>query len=182
MWWQTLLHYFLVVIEVLVCLLLLAAILIQKPRSHGMGLSFGVGMGETLFGAQVGNVMTRITVVLSILFIVNTLFLTLFPARSHAPSITDTVQPTPIVPTSAGVSESVPIPPVPPATTAAPMNAVGSGNTGALPLITLPLPAAETATVVKLHIPVPSPPPGDAGTTQAAPGSAESPASPPASP
>ncbi|MDI6774463.1 MAG: preprotein translocase subunit SecG [Verrucomicrobiota bacterium] len=93
--WQTFLHCLLVVIEVIVSFLLVAVILIQKPRSQGMGLAFGMGMGETLFGAQVGNVMTRITVALSIIFLVTTLLLTLVRATPAGRSITDTIQPTP---------------------------------------------------------------------------------------
>jgi protein translocase SecG subunit len=40
-----------------------------------MGMAFGAGVGESLFGAQVGNVLTRITIILGIVFLVNTTLL-----------------------------------------------------------------------------------------------------------
>lgn len=62
----------LLILEVLTCIALIAAILLQKSKSQGMGLAFGGGMGESLFGAQIGNVMTKITIVLATVFLVNT--------------------------------------------------------------------------------------------------------------
>ena len=47
----------------------------QKTKSEGLGLAFGAGVGETLFGSRAGNVLTRITVVLGIVFLANTLVL-----------------------------------------------------------------------------------------------------------
>lgn len=72
---HTVVKFILTVVEVLVSLMLVGVILIQKPKSQGMGLAFGAGMGETLFGAQVGNVLTKITVVLSAIFLMNTMAL-----------------------------------------------------------------------------------------------------------
>ena len=66
----------LTIVEVLVCVLLITAILIQKSKTQGAGLAFGSGVGETLFGGQIGNVMTRITVILAVVFLVNTTALT----------------------------------------------------------------------------------------------------------
>ena len=43
---------FLYVIEVIVCLLLGAVVLLQKPKEGGLGVSFGGGAAEALFGAQ----------------------------------------------------------------------------------------------------------------------------------
>ena len=48
---------FLYVIEVIVCLLLATVVMLQKPKEGGLGVSFGGGMGEALFGAQMGNVL-----------------------------------------------------------------------------------------------------------------------------
>ena len=47
----------LVVVEIVSAVLLIGVILIQKTKSQGMGLAFGSGMGESLFGAQIGNVI-----------------------------------------------------------------------------------------------------------------------------
>ena len=66
---------FLYVIEIIVCFLLAGVILLQKPKEGGLGVSFGGGMGEALFGAQMGNVLTKATVILGALFLLNTLIL-----------------------------------------------------------------------------------------------------------
>lgn len=63
------------VIEIIVCFLLGGIILLQKPKDGGLGVSFGGGMGESLFGAQMGNVLTKGTVILAIIFLLNTLIL-----------------------------------------------------------------------------------------------------------
>jgi len=66
---------FLYFIEIIVCFLMGAVILLQKPKDGGLGVSFGGGMGEALFGAQMGNVLTRTTIVLGVVFLLNTLVL-----------------------------------------------------------------------------------------------------------
>lgn len=65
----------LIVVETLVSLLLIGVVLLQRARNEGLGLAFGSGMGETLFGSRAGNVLTRITVWLSVIFVANTLVL-----------------------------------------------------------------------------------------------------------
>ncbi len=67
----------LTVIEVVVCLLLIGLVLIQRSKGEGISAAFGGGMGESLFGANVGNVVTRTTVVLGLIFLVNTILLTM---------------------------------------------------------------------------------------------------------
>jgi len=63
------------VFEIIVCFLLGGVILLQKPKDGGLGVSFGGGMGESLFGAQMGNVLTKVTVGLAIVFLLNTIIL-----------------------------------------------------------------------------------------------------------
>lgn len=81
------------VLQALVCFLLVTIVLMQ--RSHGgggVGLGMGGGMGEALFGAQVGNVLTRSTVVLAIVFLVNTTFLSILSnVMPRGGSLVDTV-------------------------------------------------------------------------------------------
>lgn len=72
---------FLYVIEVIVCLLLGAVVLLQKPKEGGLGVSFGGGAAEALFGAQTGNVLVRITVILGTIFLLNTLVLSLLTSK-----------------------------------------------------------------------------------------------------
>jgi preprotein translocase subunit SecG len=64
-----------IVIEVLCSLLLIGLILLQKSKSEGLGLAFGAGAGESLFGARAGNVLSKATVVLGIVFMANSLLL-----------------------------------------------------------------------------------------------------------
>ena len=66
---------FLYALEVIVCILLGGVILLQKPKEGGLGVSFGGGMGEALFGAQMGNVLTKGTIILGTVFLLNTLVL-----------------------------------------------------------------------------------------------------------
>ncbi len=49
------------VFYVLVSLLMILVILMQRPKSEGLGAAFGGGMTENIFGAQTTNVLTKIT-------------------------------------------------------------------------------------------------------------------------
>ncbi len=75
---------FLIVIELLVSLLLTAIILVQPSKSGGgLGGAFGGGggMGEQIFGARAGNVLTRGTILFATIFVVNTLALAFLYSR-----------------------------------------------------------------------------------------------------
>lgn len=65
----------LIFIEVSTALLLVGFILLQKTKDEGLGLAFGAGVGETLFGSRAGNVLTKITIGLAIVFLADTLML-----------------------------------------------------------------------------------------------------------
>ena len=64
-----------IIVEVLCCLLLIGLVLLQKSKSEGLGMAFGAGVGESLFGARAGNVLSKATVILGIVFMANTLVL-----------------------------------------------------------------------------------------------------------
>jgi preprotein translocase subunit SecG len=67
---------FLIVVEVIVSLLLILIILVQPSKgSGGLGGAFGGGMGEQLFGARAGNVLTKGTILFATIFVLNTLAL-----------------------------------------------------------------------------------------------------------
>ncbi|MDQ2659136.1 MAG: preprotein translocase subunit SecG [Verrucomicrobiota bacterium] len=51
----------LLVIYVFVALLMILVILMQRPKSEGLGAAFGGGMTENLFGAQTTNVLVKFT-------------------------------------------------------------------------------------------------------------------------
>ena len=69
------LSFILVFVEIICCLLLLCAIMVQKSKSTGGGLAIGTSIGEAYWGANVGNVLTKITVILGIVFLANTTLL-----------------------------------------------------------------------------------------------------------
>ena len=51
----------LLAIHVLVALLIILLVLMQRPKSEGLGAAFGGGMTDNLFGAQGTNVLQTIT-------------------------------------------------------------------------------------------------------------------------
>ena len=59
----------LLVVEVISALLLIVVILAQKSKDQGLGMAFGGGMGESLFGSRAGNVLTRMTITLTVVFL-----------------------------------------------------------------------------------------------------------------
>ncbi len=70
------------IFEVFDCFMLGGVILLQKPKEGGLGVSFGGGMGEALFGAQMGNVLTKATIILGAIFLLNTLILSRLTSHS----------------------------------------------------------------------------------------------------
>src|SRR5438093_2551430 len=59
---------FLLAIYVLVALLMLLVILMQRPKSEGLGAAFGGGVTENIFGAQTTNVLVKFTAWLTGIF------------------------------------------------------------------------------------------------------------------
>lgn len=57
------------VVFIVSALLLMAVVLIQDDQGGGIGAMFGGGSG-TPFGARTGNVLTRLTTVLAVIFLV----------------------------------------------------------------------------------------------------------------
>jgi preprotein translocase subunit SecG len=74
----------LLIIEVLAAFLLIVVILAQKSKDQGLGMAFGSGMGESLFGSRAGNVLTRMTIILSVVFMVTTIFLGIWFAKGQS--------------------------------------------------------------------------------------------------
>jgi preprotein translocase subunit SecG len=83
----------LMIIEVLASIMLIGVILLQRTKSQGAGgLAFGVGMGEQIFGTQAGNVLTKTTIVLGIVFLANTAALSVIYASGQGQrSVVDSV-------------------------------------------------------------------------------------------
>jgi preprotein translocase subunit SecG len=152
----------LLVIHVIVSLLIVLVVLMQRPKSEGLGAAFGGGMTDNLFGAQTTNVLQGFTRWLGGLFFALTLLLSVLYARQtsnesavqrqlkSAPApAAGTVTPSPAVPAPEASASGTPAPAATPGTsapTAAP--APASTAPAALPEAARPqqTPAASPAT------------------------------------
>jgi preprotein translocase subunit SecG len=74
----------LLVLFVIVALLMVFVILMQRPKSEGLGAAFGGGVTENLFGAQTTNVLTKATGWLAGLFFLLTFVLSILYARQSS--------------------------------------------------------------------------------------------------
>jgi preprotein translocase subunit SecG len=74
----------LLAIWVLVALLMVLVILMQRPKSEGLGAAFGGGVTENLFGAQTTNVLVKFTAWLGGIFFLLTFALSILYARKSA--------------------------------------------------------------------------------------------------
>ena len=70
---MTVIYGFLIVLEALVSALLICVIFLQKTKGGMGGTAFGGGVGEAIFGSRMGNVLTKATVVLAVIFLANTM-------------------------------------------------------------------------------------------------------------
>lgn len=71
----------LVTLLVIICLLMILAILMQRPKSEGLGAAFGGGLTDNLFGAQTTTVLTKFTVWLGALFFLLTLVISVLHVK-----------------------------------------------------------------------------------------------------
>ena len=78
--------HFLLVIEILVSLLIILVVLMQRPKSEGLGAAFGGGMTEQFFGAQTTNVLAAVTRWLGGIFFLLTLTLSILYSRQSTAS------------------------------------------------------------------------------------------------
>ena len=69
--------YILLGVNILVCILLTLLVLMQKPRSEGLGAAFGGSFTDSIFGAQTSDILTKGTIWLGSTFMVLTLILAL---------------------------------------------------------------------------------------------------------
>src|SRR5437763_5879199 len=81
---MTILINLLLTIFVIVSLLLIFIVLMQRPKSEGLGAAFGGGMTENLFGAQTTNVLANFTRWLGGAFFLLALLLSILYAKSSA--------------------------------------------------------------------------------------------------
>jgi preprotein translocase subunit SecG len=71
---------------VLVAALMVLVILMQRPKSEGLGAAFGAGVTENIFGAQTTNVLVKFTTWLAGIFFVLTFALSVLYAHHSVAS------------------------------------------------------------------------------------------------
>jgi len=74
----------LLAIDMLVAVLMTLVILMQRPKSEGLGAAFGGGVTENIFGAQTTNVLTKFTGWLAGVFFILTFVLGILYAKRSA--------------------------------------------------------------------------------------------------
>jgi preprotein translocase subunit SecG len=83
---MTLLINFCLVVFVLVSTLMVLVILMQRPKSEGLGAAFGAGVTENIFGAQTTNVLVKFTTWLAGIFFALTFALSVLYAHQSTAS------------------------------------------------------------------------------------------------
>ena len=105
----------LLIVEVVAAFLLVVVILAQKSKDQGLGMAFGSGMGESLFGSRAGNVLTRMTITLATVFMLTTIVLGVLFARGKggSGSVMDRAASQPMAPAAPMAPAQAPAPMMP---------------------------------------------------------------------
>jgi preprotein translocase subunit SecG len=74
---MTIVQYLLIAVTVFSSIVLLILILLQKTKADGLGLAFGSGVGEALFGSRAGNILSKLTIIFACVFLGSTLLLSI---------------------------------------------------------------------------------------------------------
>ena len=174
------------VVEVIVCLLLALAVMLQKPKEGGLGGAIGGGMSEAVFGADASNVLIKVTIWLGSIFLINTLLLARLTSVGHSQSVMGNVSESQQAAEQQQAPAPVPDAPLPsvdelPAPAAKPdaKPAAPAAKPDAKPAATPAAPAPAPAPAAKPAAPAPAPAPA---AKPAAPAPAPAPAAKPAAP
>ncbi|NBQ65514.1 MAG: preprotein translocase subunit SecG [Verrucomicrobia bacterium] len=113
--------YILLGVNLLVCVLLTLLVLMQKPRSEGLGAAFGGSFTDSIFGAQTSDVLTKGTIWLGSTFMLLTLVLALLYShrQTSGPKLQEELT-KPVAATTNNLSTNAVAPS--PAETSAPVN------------------------------------------------------------
>jgi preprotein translocase subunit SecG len=143
----------LLVFYVLDALLMMLVILMQRPKSEGLGAAFGGGVTENIFGAQTTNVLTKITGWLAAIFFLLTFVLSiLYAQRSNTGSnlsreLTKGMTPAPAASATPVPGASASAAPVAAGTaTASPAGSPGASPSASVSATTTPPAATSPAT------------------------------------
>ena len=135
----------LLALHVIVCLLLVLVVLMQLPRSEGLGAAFGGTVTDNIFGAQTTHVLAKFTVWLGVAFFAITLMLAI--AYSHRESGRTRIQQELLNAAVPSASATAPAPAAAATPAASPEAALPAASLEALPAASpeAPLPAASPA-------------------------------------
>ena len=114
------LYYVTVTVYVLTCLLLLLVVLLQQGKGGDMASAFGGSGSQTAFGARAGaTLLTRVTSVAAVLFMLGALALAVIGQRGPGSVVGNAPAPRPATPVSqsppAAPAQQTPAPQQPPA-------------------------------------------------------------------
>lgn len=85
---------FLIVLHVIICVLLVTAVLLQFGKGAEMGAVMGGGASQAVFSSSAkGNFMTKLTSILAIGFMINSIVLTTMKSREAKRSLFDNEAP-----------------------------------------------------------------------------------------
>lgn len=93
-------------LEILVALLLGGVVMLQKPKDGGLNTAIGGGF-EASLGAQAGSVLTKTTIILGVIFLLNTLVLSRLTAHRGS-SVMEDVHTAPVHQTPPTAASTVP--------------------------------------------------------------------------
>jgi preprotein translocase subunit SecG len=141
---------FLLSIHVIVSLLIIFIVLMQRPKSEGLGAAFGGGMTENLFGAQTSNVLANFTRVLGGIFFILTLILSILYAKQSTQH--SAIQAAALKAAAAAESSASPAP-----VSAALTGTAAFSGTATLPGASAPAASPSGPVDMKLGAPGPSP-------------------------
>ncbi|MDD3726611.1 MAG: preprotein translocase subunit SecG [Candidatus Ratteibacteria bacterium] len=77
----------LLIFHIIVSLLLIGVVLLQSGKGSSMSNIFGGGGMETVFGAETSAILNRITSILAVIFIINSILLATLPGKLTTRSI-----------------------------------------------------------------------------------------------
>jgi preprotein translocase subunit SecG len=134
----------LLIVYVFVALLMVLVILMQRPKSEGLGAAFGGGVTENIFGAQTTNVLVKFTAWLAGIFFALTFALSILYAHKNT---ADSAFRRELMKTQAAPQTS----PASPATAASPASSPAPDSGAGV------LPASSATPVTPASSPAPSP-------------------------
>jgi preprotein translocase subunit SecG len=159
-------------IYVFVSVLMILIILMQRPKSEGLGAAFGGGVTENIFGAQTTNVLTKITGWFAAIFFLLTFVLSILYA--HKATSTSNLssrieaEPTPVPAISATPVPGASVSPSSAVTGTATASPAPSSAATSSPVTTSPAPSAAVS-VAPATTPAASPKASAASSVSASP-------------